>query len=276
MRTNNVVYVNFKTGQINTDAVSVPETTPLTHVGPIASRKLKERTYPDGFDVEVWDKLSARYGENQPRQGVEFEHYSIVTLKGISYVDTYGYGCVHNVAGNSKRAGGGFWKNQAAKGTSYWNRPMPMPADPIKLINRLKEEKRKQVVLGYVSDAFMWMDQKYKITQAFLRHLDGVETLTIDTRSDLVAHDNYVDLLINLKNRGVTVKVNILIPGPYHDNEHMTQLLEPGTPSLKRRRLAYTKLKGCGIAVELIKENVKYTKREINLSGAFEPVKLRK
>jgi len=89
-------------------------------------------------------------------------------------------------------------------------------------------EKRIPIRIGSMSDSFMWMDRKYKVTQELLKILNFYNyPHIIFTRSDLVAHDDYLKLL----NKDL-VSVQMSICG---GNEHLTQLIEPGAPSVLRR-----------------------------------------
>jgi DNA repair photolyase len=96
-------------------------------------------------------------------------------------------------------------------------------------------EKRIPIRIGSMSDSFMFMDKKYKVTQELLRLLDYYKyPYIIFTRSDLVAHDEYIDLLNpNL----CSIQMSIA-----STNDELNKKIEPGTPSSKRRLLALQKL----------------------------------
>lgn len=152
----------------------------------------------------------------------------------ILYVDTYQHGDVANVSHET---------SFSSKKKRNWNKPHPFPSDLAKIYKAV--DKSKRVVLGKNSDPFMWMDNKYGLTKALLGRLVSSfnGSLEINTRSDLVAHDDYVALLTQLPN--VTVRMFIPI-GP----EYKCRLTEPGAPSKKRRILALKKLKEAGIRIE--------------------------
>ncbi len=160
-------------------------------------------------------------------------------------VDTYGRGCVHNCAYCYARS------ELVVHG--YWNKPFPMPVnfnDIWKIFYTVFEtdrqskwreilEKRIPVRIGYASDSFMWMDLKYKITQELIKLLNFYKyPYIIATRSDLVAHDTY----INLMDKDLcTIQMSIISL-----NEDVNKKLERGAPSAHRRLLALEKLNDHG------------------------------
>ena len=196
--------------------------------------KLKS-AYKDEFDWSVYDKLHAKFGEEQPRSGVVFKttfkmvnHHSQCSKCHYSLeIDTYGRGCIHNCVYC-------YAKDQLTL-RGYWNRPHPMPIDLAevrKIFHTVFEtdkkskwrpilESRIPVRLGSMSDSFMWMDNKFGVTLEFLRILKFYRyPYMVFTRSDLVAQDNYVDALD--KN---LASVQFSISG---ENEQLTKAIEPG------------------------------------------------
>jgi DNA repair photolyase len=96
-------------------------------------------------------------------------------------------------------------------------------------------EKRVPLRIGSMSDSFMWMDRKYKISQELLKILGFYNyPYIIFTRSDLVAEDEYLNLL-----RKDLVSVQFSMSG---GNEALTRKIEPGAPSIERRLKALSKL----------------------------------
>lgn len=87
-------------------------------------------------------------------------------------------------------------------------------------------------------DAFIWMDQKYAITLNILKHAK-----IIYTRSDLVAHDEYIEQL----DRGVNI--NLVYCSTDSD---VNRVLHPGSASYLRLVKAYNKLKLLGFNVNWI------------------------
>lgn len=274
----NLIVVDFKAGRrlIDKDVIQSDNDTNAraVHNGELAGpieRKLIEQmgrlkiTDLNGFDLGVYDKIAARYGDNQPKGGVVYNS-PIYKERGVTYVDLYGRGCVHNMLGNSRRCGGGYWKNKfESMGRGYWNCPMPFPSSLIDALRGAVDT----ITIGRKSDAFMWLDRKYKVTLAFLWYASafGVRHITIDTRSDLVAHDEYLDALKkHAIQSGHTLKVNLIYSST---NEHHNQLVGPGCPSYKRLLKAYNRLADAGIAAAMVKERVKYTDAECNAKGTF-------
>lgn len=191
----------------------------------------EEMPEPQGYSQEyVVNCLQARYGDAQPKGGVL--NLQCVTKKnGTVYIDSYGRGCVHN----SK------WQYKP-KDLSQWNRPMPFPSDIDKIRREISITQR--VTLGLKSDPFMWMELKYGTTKEVLRVFCITKTRisAIETMSDLVCHDDYIDLVAEctetvIMNMGCGVETQEMIDSP-------------GAPSLKRRMMAVQKLRDNGIQVK--------------------------
>jgi DNA repair photolyase len=79
-----------------------------------------------------------------------------------------------------------------------------------------------------MSDSFMWIDRKYKVTQELLKILRHYKyPYIVFTRSDLIATDEYMSLMDqNL------VSVQFSMCG---GNEALTRKIEPGAPGVQRR-----------------------------------------
>lgn len=205
--------------------------------------------YPDTFDWSIYDKLFARYGDVQPRGGVVFNtglklinHHSSCSKCHYAFeIDTYGRGCTHNCSY--------CYAKEILTRHGYWNEPQPFPlnlADLRKIFYTVfetdKPSKWRQVLeqkfplrLGSMSDCFMWMDRKYKITYELLKILRYYNyPYIIVTRSDLVAHDEYTDVLDR-----ELCSIQFTICG---GNEKISRILEPGSPSVERRLAALSKL----------------------------------
>lgn len=209
---------------------------------------------PDTFDWSIYDSIFDRFGENQPRGGVVFKtalklvnHHSTCTRCHYSFeIDTYGRGCIHNCVY--------CYAKEALTQHGYWNQPMPFPLDLAqvrKFFYLAFETDRKSkwgdilrqrvpLRVGSMSDAFMFMDRKFGVTKELLRILRHYQyPHVIFTRSDLVAHEEYLPLL-----DPEICSVQMSISG---ENETLTRALEPGAPSVKRRLQALRKLTDAGI-----------------------------
>lgn len=212
----------------------------------------KGSSYKLDMDLEVYRQLEQRFAK-APRGGTVFRSpFKLVnahsTCQQCLYafeVDTYGRGCVHNCVYCYAKA------ELTVHG--YWNNPFPMPVDITELWKvfytvfetdrkskwRSILEKRIPIRIGSMSDSFMWMDQKFKVTQEFLKLLKHYKyPYIIFTRSDLIAEDNYIDLLD--KNL-CSVQMSIA-----STNDEMNKKIEPGAPSAKRRLVALKKLNEAG------------------------------
>lgn len=99
-------------------------------------------------------------------------------------------------------------------------------------------------------EPFPWMDHKYQCTLNFLRSLPDGARVEIQTRSDLVAHDDYI---AEFKRLNVSITVLYLTA-----NGDLLRFLEPGAPSFKRRKHAVARLKEHGIKARLQKMSCRY------------------
>jgi DNA repair photolyase len=213
-----------------------------------------DSAYPDNFDWSAYDRLYNRYGANQPRGGVVFKttfklvnHHQTCTKCHYSFeIDSYGRGCVHNCVY--------CYAKEQLSAYGYWNRPMPFPVDLSEVrkifytvfeTNKYSKwrdviEKRVPLRIGSMSDSFMWMDKTYGVTKELLRILNFYKyPYVIFTRSDLVAHEDYLPL-IDPKLGSVQFSIS-------GNNEKLTKLIEPGAPSVKRRFEALRTLSDAGI-----------------------------
>lgn len=92
-----------------------------------------------------------------------------------------------------------------------------------------------------MAEPLPWMDTKFEITKNALKNRK--EPVTINTSSDLIARDDYLEALP----KGSTINIYAL-----SDNEQLNRLLFPGNPSQERLRIAAQKLKDAGVNVNVI------------------------
>lgn len=125
-----------------------------------------------------------------------------------------------------------------------FNKSAPMQPIPVPLekIRDLKGILGKGVLKGE-SDPFSWLDVRYGTTKALLERELG-KPLKIFTRSDLIAHADYMALLDPFLH-----DICIVIPGT---DSRLHRLLEPGAPSISRRIAAANTLAEAGFRVKLI------------------------
>ena len=205
--------------------------------------------YPCTFDYEIYKNLELRFKDKPIHGGTVMKTVfrlanSHSTCQQCLYsfeIDTYGRGCVHECAYCYAKA------ELTVHG--MWNNPIPVPVD----LNEIRRvfytafetdkknkwadilRKRIPIRIGSMSDSFMWLDQKYKVTQELLKILKFYNyPYIIFTRSDLVAHDDYLPLL-DPKLCSVQFSIS-------STNDQMLRKMEPGAPSAKRRLLALKKL----------------------------------
>lgn len=247
---------------VRSNVISFP-INPLTQVtssgefiaaGPIEAEmraklaKLKDCKYPDEFDWSVYDRIASKF-ETPPRGGAFYNqtfklvnwHPSCTHCHYAFEVDTYGRGCFHDCTY--------CYAKEQLTSHGYWNNPQPFPinlAEIRKIFytvfetdkpNKWREVLQKKVPLriGSMSDSFMWTDTKYGVTKEFLKILNFYRyPYLIFTRSDLVAHDDYLGLL----DRSLC-SVQMSIAG---NNNKLIRKIEPGAPNYSRRLAALTKL----------------------------------
>ena len=247
----------------NSNIISIKDRMPINldkitretcDIGPIESKirkvldRIKDSQYPDSFDWSIYDKIAARYGDNQPRGGVLFNtgfkvnygsscskcHYAFE-------IDTYGRGCIHNC--------NYCYAKEILTRHGYWNSPQPFPLNMSEIrkvfytvFETDKKSKWREIMeqkiplrIGSMSDSFMWMDRKYKVTQELLKILKFYNYPNIIfTRSDLIAHDDYIELMDS-----DLTSIQFSMCGT---NEKITRIIEPGSPSIARRLTALEKL----------------------------------
>jgi DNA repair photolyase len=210
--------------------------------------------YPCQFDFETYRDIEKRFSEKPIRGGITLgKAFRLVnshsTCQQCLYafeIDTYGRGCSFNCAYCYAKA------QLTVHG--YWNNPMPVPIDINEVRNafyltfetskkhkwRSVLEKRVPLRIGSMSDSFMWSDVKYKVTQELLKILKFYNyPYIVFTRSDLVAHDDYMKLL--------DPKLAAIQFSMSSTNDEMIKKIEPGAPSAKRRLKALEKLSTNGI-----------------------------
>lgn len=230
----NVLYVNFKTRLI----VETRNETVNT-LDEVKNTFRDEENIFDRF-TRVVTQLANRYGENQPKGGVIVKSATYKNGDEIS-LESYGRGDVHNSLHKHEV------KTKLEK-TGNWNRPTPFPVD-LKAIDKvLSKNKNKTLVMGQASDPFQWIDLRYRNTHSTLQLANKYNVkLKIETMSDLCAHDEYIDLLIDGGH-------HIIMHLGVHDvenQENYERLLSPGAPSINRRRAAVAKLISLGIEVTI-------------------------
>lgn len=205
--------------------------------------------YPCSFDYTIYRDLELRYKDRPVRGGiVKSNPFKLVnshsTCQQCLYafeVDTYGRGCTHNCVYCYAKA------ELTVHG--YWNNPIPVPID-LNEVRKIfytvfetdKKSKWRSVMeqkiplrVGCMSDSFMWMDTKFKVTQEFIKILNYYNyPHTIITHSDLVGRDDYMALF-----RKDLCSIQLSIPST---NDELNRKIEPGAPSAKRRLLALEKL----------------------------------
>lgn len=205
--------------------------------------------FKSSFEIDTYQKLDDRFADKPPRGGTTFNTtFKLVnshpTCQQCLYafeIDTYGRGCVHDCVYC-------YAKDQLTS-HGYWNRPHPFPVDITEIWKTFYTvfetdkkskwrnilEKRVPLRIGSMSDSFMLMDRKYKVTQELLKLLDFYDyPYIVFTRSDLVASDEYMALM-NESLCSIQMSLS-------STNDELNSKIEPGAPSAKRRLKALEKL----------------------------------
>ena len=184
-----------------------PPTPKFDKIAARAAKLAKLSKYPCEFDFGIYKRLETRFAARPPRGGVVFQSpFKLVnshnTCQQCLYafeVDTYGRGCIHNCV--------------------YCYAVLKM---------------RVPLRIGSMSDSFMFIDKKYQVTQELLKILNYYDyPYIIFTRSDLISHDEYMQLL-----RPDLCSIQMSIASI---DDAMNRLIEPGAPSAKRRFSSITK-----------------------------------
>jgi DNA repair photolyase len=240
--------INIPNADVSKNVENIP-TPKYNKIRVQADQLLKVSKYKSQFDFETYRNLELRFGLEQPRGGVVFgKTFRLVnshtTCQQCLYafeIDTYGRGCIHDCVYCYAKA------QLTVHGS--WNRPFPMPIDISEVwkvfytvFETDKKSKWRNILeqriplrIGSMSDSFMALDRKYKVTQELLRILDYYNyPYIVFTRGDIVAHDTYLDLL-NPDLCSIQMSIS-------STNDKMNKLIEPGAPSAKRRLKALEKL----------------------------------
>jgi hypothetical protein len=105
------------------------------------------------------------------------------------------------------------------------------------------------------NDLFHWGQDKHGLTKEYLQK-HGKDIKEIRTRSDLIAHDDYIELLP----RNAKIKIHLPV-----GNRLSSKRIESGAPSLKRRIKAGEKLKKAGFDVRFVRDILIHPDRKTGL-----------
>jgi hypothetical protein len=166
---------------------------------------------------EIKERTECRFGDDLPK------HFKTLMSKEQKY--PYMYGCSHNIKTKQKR-------------DKRFNTPYPVPC-------KVKSEVDRLLLTLNHGDPLMWMDLKNKTTYNHIKSRKG-KYLYIQTRSDLIAHDDYIEIL-DKENHIIEIVTSNL-------DDQDTRIMKPGAPSNERRIKAYKKLKELGYNVVLKQE----------------------
>lgn len=199
---------------------------------------MKNPDIHEAYKKPHFEALHARFEmtDDEPHLG-NFKE----TLKNF-HTDTHGEpyqnGDVHDIQ---------WGNNHVYKEKGVWNAPFPVPTEID--VKKVGGVLGKGVETGSGPDPFMWMDRKYKTGLNALKAHKGLP-LEINTRSDLIAHDQYIE---HLDPKNHVINIHFM-----SDNDDINRKLEPGAPSVKRRMRAAKKLMDEGFKVNLIHNKLEH------------------
>lgn len=238
---------DFKSGKMIADLGQPEFTTPprgnLKLVprdgnAPAASEVAPNAPHPAAANINLPDESPAQKIQFlKARFGGDKDIEAVIDKLQLGHDEPYAHGDIHNIVWRKDQ-------HKSREGKS-WNRPMPFPSwnvDPKGVLG-------KGVAEANGADPFAWMDQRYGATKKVLAEHKN-KPLKIHTRSDLIAHDDYINLL-----NPDLHEINIHLAS---DNESLNRKLEPGAPSALRRKTAIKKLKDAGFKVNLIHDNISH------------------
>jgi len=187
--------------------------------------------------------------ERSPKEAIDFLRLRFKGHDALSFIDT------HQWHGHDEPYVGGdatniMWRkhegdsNPKTGHKPRWNEPHPFPVHPDKVNHGGTLGKRVATGGG---EPFPWIDLKYGVSKQILKD-NKDKDLTIHTRSDLIAHDDYMKHLTPGKHK---IKMHVMA-----DNDRLSRQLEPGAPSVARRMAAAKKLRDAGHDVTIVHDQV--------------------
>lgn len=158
-------------------------------------------------------------------------------------------------SGGNTYFGANYHKPIWEKPNTEYKQPIPLPPE---YLDKVGTHVGKNLMQGGV-DPFQWLDNKYGSSKAWLKKTVG-QPRTIETQSDLIAHDDYIDSLTPKD------KVIFHITG---ENNTFGRLLTPGAPSHKRIIQAAEKLADAGIDVTIKRHVLPGRENIFDIEGAL-------
>lgn len=197
----------------------------------IESRRQAEQEPTAWSYAGIRERLEARFGGQLPK------HFAKCMSKPQR--QPYMHGDTTNVKYRIKKQG------------EIFNSPMPVPSEvtPKSCLRIDGVYMLGADCLHGTDEPLPWMDNKYRVTLNFLKSLPNGAKIQIRTRSDLIAHDDYIDEL-----RRLDAWVQILYLSA---DEAESRDQEPGAPSYECRRQANMRLNQHGIASTMKRVNPK-------------------
>lgn len=176
-------------------------------------------------DYAPFDSLLKRFDLRE-----NFKFHKGLKKEGTKLIVTSYRGNIHYRANNIKRVS---------------RLPIPEPTEAhLNIANNLKGVNIVYFKLTSYTDSCPHMDRKYRVTLNCLKKL--VESsyqgkVVIETMSDLIAHDQYIEQLKQLDSEVRFPKTEQFIE-KHGDNETLYKKRYPGAPSIKRIKRARLKL----------------------------------
>ena len=211
-------------------------------------------SYKTTYDFDIYKNLEMRFHDKKFFGGVIYKspfklanfHPTCQQCLYSFELDTYGRGCTHDCVYCYAKA------ELSVHG--MWNSPFPAPIDITEIWNTFYTvfetnkktkwrdilEKRIPIRIGSMSDSFMPQEKKFKVTLEALKILNYYKyPYIIFTRSDLISSDEYLNVF---DPELCSIQMSIS-----STNDVMNKLIEPGTPSAKRRLKSLGEVSRAGI-----------------------------
>lgn len=245
--------INFPGADVSKNAENIP-TPKFEKILTRANELQTLSSYKSSYDFEIYKNLEMRFHDKKFNGGVIYKspfklanfHATCQQCLYAFELDTYGRGCTHDCVYCYAKA------ELTVHG--MWNKPFPAPIDVTEIWNTFytvfetsKKSKWRDILemripvrIGSMSDSFMPQERKFKVTLEALKILNYYKyPYIIFTRSDIIASDEYLNVF---EPELCSIQMSIS-----STNDEMNKLMEPGTPSAKRRLKALGEVARAGI-----------------------------
>ena len=201
-------------------------------MGQIKAKDIEEKAAQRQADLGIsnmQDRILARFGDNPPKN----------LVKALQAKHDDAYIGINDV-------GSSIYKKVPEGMDKFKDIRMNVPSSAT--VETLPKIMNKRVlgkdVPNAFNDPFNWLDKKYGKSASLLdESVEKNTPMTINTRSDLIGHDDYINKLDSKLHN-----VNLYF-GP--SNPDINRIMNPGIPSSKRLEEALKRLRDAGIRTEV-------------------------